>query len=530
MKPLRALLLSSAIIVLFLAGCNRFFGTPPVPAPTEAPLSVESTEPPASEATAALSPVLPEGRRATVSEVLNIVEVKVFAEANFMPVQDGAVIGVGGQVRTGTGSRARVDLSEGAIVRLGADSVFTVEALTDSGGGPFMLVKLELGKLWASLTGGNLQVITPVGVASVRGSFAVFEYNPGNPDDPSDDVLILDCIEGECNVQNSAVDEQAGNLQRIVLGNGGQEVTRATLTGEDVQNFIAVNPDVANAVAATLTAAAPSALEATATSASPGQATAAPTIAAPASTPVPVLGKHILIGGETLFCIGRAYGVLPGAIAEANGLNANAVVHPGQVLIIPAVRWFNIPAGPVCPRQFNSPFPGLSPMAPTPTNTQPVGAPGPTLTPTNTVEPTPACQPPEFFDPLLNRCRLPNTIDQPATPSDSVAPSISNVSASPTLVGTPGPGCTVTFQADITDKSGVTSANVSWTVYDISGMPVGPGGAGMSLFSGNTWKAITGVSVPSYGSLNWAVSASDGAGNTSSQPGGTISAATSSCP
>jgi LysM repeat protein len=416
-RPLRTLLVSVAIITLFLAGCNRFFGTPPIPAPTEAPLSVESTEPPASEATATLSPVvlLPEGRRATVSEVLNIVEVKVFAEANFTPVQDGAVMGVGGQVRTGASSRARVDLSEGAIVRLGADSVFTVEALTDSGGGPFMLVKLELGKLWASLTGGSLQVITPVGVASVRGSFAVFEYNPGNPDDPSDDVLILDCIEGECNVQNSAVDEQAGNLQRIVLGSGGQQVTRVALTGQDVLDFAAINPDVADAIAATLTAAAPlpQAATATNTSAPPEQATATPvpTTAAPAVSPVRVLGKHILIGGETLFCIGRAYGVLPSAIAEANGLNANAVVHPGQVLVIPAVRWFNIPPGPVCPRQFNSPFPGLSPVAPTPTNTQPVGTPGPTLTPTNTVEPTPACQPPEFFDPLLNRCRLPNTFD-----------------------------------------------------------------------------------------------------------------------
>lgn len=407
-KRFHPLILSAALITLLLAGCNRFFGTPPIPVATDAPV-VETAAPP-REPTATIPPVVlpPEGRRATVSEVVNVVEAKVVPAAGFQPVQDGAVIGVGGQVRTGAASRARVDLSEDTVVRLGADTVFTVEALTDSGGGPFMLVRLDLGRLWASLTGGSLQVITPVGVASVRGSFAIFEYNPGNPDDPTDDMLILDCIEGECSLQNGAVDEQAGNLERIVLDGGGQ-ITRVTLTGEDVQNFIANNPDVGEAISATLTAAAPPP-EATPTdtSAPPEQAT--PTAAPPASTPVPVLGRHVLLGGETLFCIGRAYGVLPSAIAEANGLDTNGTVFAGQTLIIPAVRWFNIPAGPVCPRQFNSPFPGLQPAAPSPTTdaAQPSDTPsGPAPTATDTVVPTPVCAPPEYFDPLMNRCRRP---------------------------------------------------------------------------------------------------------------------------
>jgi hypothetical protein len=70
---------------------------------------------------------------------------------------------------------------------------------------------------------------------------------------------------------------------------------------------------------------------------------------------------------ETLFCIARAYGVLPAAIAQANGLFPPFNIAPGQALGIPAVQWTNVAAGPVCPPQFVSPYPGLSYNTSTPT-------------------------------------------------------------------------------------------------------------------------------------------------------------------
>jgi hypothetical protein len=66
-------------------------------------------------------------------------------------------------------------------------------------------------------------------------------------------------------------------------------------------------------------------------------------------------------GGETLFCIGRGYGVLPSAIAAANGFAPATALRAGQVLNIPAVQWTNISAGPSCATQFQSPYPGLPP-------------------------------------------------------------------------------------------------------------------------------------------------------------------------
>lgn len=67
----------------------------------------------------------------------------------------------------------------------------------------------------------------------------------------------------------------------------------------------------------------------------------------------PVLGVHLVQPGETLFCIGRAYEVDPNAIATANLLSPYAFVQPGDLLMIPATRWANMPAGTACPAQFD---------------------------------------------------------------------------------------------------------------------------------------------------------------------------------
>jgi LysM repeat protein len=65
-----------------------------------------------------------------------------------------------------------------------------------------------------------------------------------------------------------------------------------------------------------------------------------------------VLGLHIVQPGDTLYCIGRAYQVDPIAIAQANSISGYAVIVPGHALLIPATKWTNIPAGPICRPQF----------------------------------------------------------------------------------------------------------------------------------------------------------------------------------
>lgn len=76
----------------------------------------------------------------------------------------------------------------------------------------------------------------------------------------------------------------------------------------------------------------------------------------PSVTPTPIsgdiLGYHTVQPGETLYCIGRAYGVDPYAIASQNGILNPSLIHAGNRLAIPnAPR--ALPAGRVCPRQFD---------------------------------------------------------------------------------------------------------------------------------------------------------------------------------
>ncbi len=196
-------------------------------------------------------------RSATVAEIVNEVQARPSAAAAFAVVASGFVLDVGGQLKTGIASQARVDFADGSILRVAENSYFTLDDSSQSDGDWLTRLTLEAGKVWVSLTGGAMEVVTPVGVASVRGSFAVFEYDPGDPADPKDDVLVVGCIEGSCGAHVGTGDEQLGNLEQVTLTNGGEHVVRIVLTHQAVQEFIEQNPEVGQAIAATLTAAPP---------------------------------------------------------------------------------------------------------------------------------------------------------------------------------------------------------------------------------------------------------------------------------
>ncbi len=526
---LRSLLLYVISAALGLAACAR---QPTGPAPT----------------------ATPDARSAAVSEIVKVVEARAADVAAFTPVSVGYVLGTGGQVRTGHASQARLDLSDGTILRLAQDSSFSLQDVTPIGSSVFARLKLGAGKIWVSLRGGALQVETPVGVASVRGSFAVIQYSPGDPDNPDDDLLVLDCLEGACLANNDNVNTQLGNLERVALNRAGQ--LRMRLTGADVLDFLQHNPE-GQGMSATLTAAPPATATLTPSptpsprrspttkveTATPVNATATPLFlptatetsappAAPVAPPLsaPIIGQHVVQSGETLFCIGRGYGVLPTSIAQANGLPALANIFPGQILLIPAAQWVTIAPGPVCPPQFASPFPSLAATStPIPTVIIP-----PTITPT----PTATCEPGSFYDPFQKRCRPPDatapavtetptaflpppevTETPTFTPPDVTGPDITHLNADPTTVDT-FTICTVTFTADVSDPAGVASAAVEWASYDnAQGTPavIGTGSEPMSLISNSaaTYQVQFDVMVLLGGYLEWKVAAVDNEQNAS---------------
>jgi len=71
-----------------------------------------------------------------------------------------------------------------------------------------------------------------------------------------------------------------------------------------------------------------------------------------------ILGYHVVRPGETLFCIGRAYGVDPWAIAYQNGIVNPSRIYPGMRLAIPDA-YRALPSGPSCVPQFGPPIPPL---------------------------------------------------------------------------------------------------------------------------------------------------------------------------
>jgi LysM repeat protein len=149
---------------------------------------------------------------------------------------------------------------------------------------------------------------------------------------------------------------------------------------------------------------------------------------------------HTVRRGEHLYCIGRAYGVDPAAIASANQLLNPSLLYPGQVLTIPMVPWVSIPYGPICEAQFSPPYStemqsGSAPSRPViylpmvtetqPTNEVTQAAPQETVSPevtdlpvTETVTPPPTEAPVTEVPPTTD---LPPTTEVPP-PTDEPTP------------------------------------------------------------------------------------------------------------
>ncbi|MBI5965064.1 MAG: LysM peptidoglycan-binding domain-containing protein [Chloroflexi bacterium] len=124
--------------------------------------------------------------------------------------------------------------------------------------------------------------------------------------------------------------------------------------------------------------------------------TPTPTATTPAPPPSGILGNHVVRFGEYLYCLGRAYGVSPWAIAQENGIWWPYLIFPGQTLRIPNVAWVPIPAGRVCQAQFtatvSTPTPTPLPTATATPNPTAITSVPPTATATATAVPSSGCR------------------------------------------------------------------------------------------------------------------------------------------
>jgi hypothetical protein len=174
---------------------------------------------------------------ANVSDIIGEVLARLSPDVEFEKVVEGLVLEVNGQVKTLANSSVRLDLSEGSIIRLAADTLFSLEGQEPQGNSFLTRIKMESGKLWVILNGGALEVETSVGVASVRGSYMSVEYIP-----ETGEVLVT-CLEGVCTLSNGGGSVTLYAGQTATATNFNEPPVVGWMDHEDVQEWLDANPE-----------------------------------------------------------------------------------------------------------------------------------------------------------------------------------------------------------------------------------------------------------------------------------------------
>ena len=226
MKTQTILLLT---FVLLLSSC----GPAPLPAPTETATATEeptfTPKPPTATPRPTASPTSTSNRSAAFTLVENTVEARISASDEYAPASVGLTFFAGGAARTGEDGRARLDLApDGTIIRVVPNTIFTLPELKEENGEPFTLIELLLGQLYIILSGGELQVKTPSGVAAVRGSMLGVFY------DPTTGAMTATCLEGHCSLRNDEgivelIAGQAADIRDGILSHEPRPLTETEL-------------------------------------------------------------------------------------------------------------------------------------------------------------------------------------------------------------------------------------------------------------------------------------------------------------
>ncbi len=177
------------------------------------------------------------GPRATLDEITGAVEARPDPAAAYSPASAGVALLVGGAVKTGEDGRARLDFEDGTVVRVTPRSVFTIQAIETESGGLLKKLKLEAGNLFIILNGGVLEVDTPSGQASVRGSYMSVSYNA---DTGGFDIT---CLEGTCTLQTEGGEVTLGAGETASVEGLSDPPETGEMDSEDVQAWLDENPE-----------------------------------------------------------------------------------------------------------------------------------------------------------------------------------------------------------------------------------------------------------------------------------------------
>jgi hypothetical protein len=341
----------------------------------------------------AIMATLPSGTKslelsASLSEKVGVVEARTSGQDPYQPVSNGFMLDAKMLLQTKEESRVRLDLSSGSIVRLGQSTIFSLKSQEASSEGVLSKIELQIGKLWIVLKGGSLDVNTPAGLASVRGSYMCVYV------DPITKGITVCCLEGACSYSNAAGVVQMTYGQKINSSDTNIVPPIEKMDQADFQAWLDNSPESAPIVAQIQ-----------------GLMTSATVIASytPTFTPTPTIETVTMTPTETLtpdLTNPASSGAPTPTVNSSTTLSpTNSTGAMTPTLLKSAT---NSPGGTVTPSPTPSktstfgPTPTPTPTqvnpptsTPMPTNTPPppTNTPVPTTPPTNTPAPTPTPTP-----------------------------------------------------------------------------------------------------------------------------------------
>ncbi len=173
---------------------------------------------------------------AALSEIVGVVEARNAAQDPYNQVNNGFVLKPAMQLQTKEESKVRLDLSSGSIVRLGQLTIFSL-ASQEAGAGGVLSIGLQAGRVWIILKGGSLDVTTPAGVASVRGSYMSVWV------EPKTNRITVTCLEGKCNFKNAAGSVELTSGQKIISSDTNVVPPIEKMDQMDVQSWLDNSPE-----------------------------------------------------------------------------------------------------------------------------------------------------------------------------------------------------------------------------------------------------------------------------------------------
>lgn len=174
---------------------------------------------------------------AAMSEIKGSVQVKLPGVDAFSNADPSITLVESSQVQTGDDGHVRLDLSTGTIIRVSPSSIFTLLANTPTEHGLFTRLQLLLGRIFIILKGGSLDVETPSGVASVRGSYMSVTY------DPQTGTLRITCLEGHCSLTDSEGTVDITTGQTAEISGVGLPPHVGIMSQQDIQTWLGNSPE-----------------------------------------------------------------------------------------------------------------------------------------------------------------------------------------------------------------------------------------------------------------------------------------------